>query len=65
MSREYSRFGISDKEMAAWKKEYKAIRPNAKAVLEGVLRNPIDVSSMGGCPSFDIDEQISLCKVRV
>lgn len=55
-------FGISDEEMAKWKEEYRSIRVDTKAVLEEVARNPIDVSLLNGCPSFDIERQTMLLK---
>lgn len=51
-------FGISDEEMAEWKKLYRAMNCNTKEVLEQVRRNPIDSSSLN-C-TFDIDHQRKL-----
>lgn len=48
-------FRISDKEMSEWKKQYKAMRCDTKAVLEQVMRNPIDTSCLES--SFDISYQ--------
>lgn len=53
-------FGISDSEMAKWKEEYRNMRVDTKAVLEQVRRNPIDISLLNGCPSFDIETQKNL-----
>lgn len=48
-------YGISDKEMSEWKKQYRAMRCDTKAVLEQVMRNPIDTSCLES--SFDISYQ--------
>ena len=58
-SNRYGRsYGISDKEMSEWKKQYRAMRCDTKAILEQVMRKPIDTSSF--ISSFDMDRQMSL-----
>lgn len=50
-------FGISDKEMEEWKKQYRMMRCDTKAILEQVMRNPIDTSNLHS--SFDINYQMN------
>lgn len=58
-SNRYGRsYGISDKEMSEWKKQYRAMRCDTKAILEQVMKKPIDTSSL--ISSFDMDRQMSL-----
>lgn len=58
-SNRYGRsYGISDKEMSEWKKQYRAMRCDTKTILEQVMRKPIDTSSL--ISSFDMDRQMSL-----
>ena len=57
-SNRYGRsYGISDKEMSEWKKQYRAMRCDTKAILEQVMNKPIDTSSL--ISSFDMDRQMS------
>ena len=51
-------YGISNKEMSEWKKQYRAMRCNTKAILEQVMKKPIDTSTL--ISSFDMDRQMSL-----
>ena len=58
-SNRYGRsYGISDKEMSEWKKQYRAMRCDTKAIFEQVMKKPIDTSSL--ISSFDMDRQMSL-----
>lgn len=51
-------FGISDKEMEEWKKQYRMMRCDTKTILEQVMRNPINTSNLQS--SFDISRQMNL-----
>lgn len=51
-------FGISDKEMEEWKKQYRMMRCDTKTILEQVMRNPINTSNLQS--SFDINHQMNL-----
>lgn len=48
-------YGISDEEMAKWKREYRQMRVEGKKIIDEVRKHPIDVTGLEA--SFDIAQQ--------
>lgn len=53
-------YGISDEEMAKWKREYRQMRVEGKKIIDEVRNHPIDVTGLE--TSFDIARQTLLLK---
>ena len=53
-------YGISDDEMAKWKREYRQMRVEGKKIIDEVRRHPIDVTGLES--SFDITQHTILLK---
>lgn len=53
-------YGISDEEMAKWKREYRQMRVEGKKIIDEVRNHPIDVTGLE--TSFDIAQQSLLLK---
>ena len=53
-------YGISDEEMAKWKREYRQMRVEGKKIMDEVRNHPIDVTGLEA--SFDIPQQTLLLK---
>ena len=53
-------YGISDEEMAKWKRESRRMRVEGKKIMDEVRNHPIDVTGLE--TSFDIAQQTLLLK---